>query len=639
MTDRALRRLLVLAAVLAAFAPVLSLGFVGWDDQPFILDNPFIRGLSPTHLRAMAGAVVGGAWMPLSWLTLAVDHAVWGLEPAGYHLTNLLLHAAAALLFFEIGRKLLKDEWAATLAALFFALHPLRVESVAWAAERKGLLAGVLILSSLYARLRSFESARARAWEAAALAAFALSLAAKPNGLTFPLALIALDVFLRRRPRVLAYAPYLALSAATLAATLASTRAAGVESAPLPGAAWGAGQALYGLLFYPWKTLWPAGLSPYYPPRAWFGTWSWELWALAAGAVAAIFALRGRRTAALAAASYALLILPTLGLARHGIAYAAADRFSYLSCLGFALLFGSALGKSRRGRALAAAWLTALGAATWRQCAVWRDPVSLWARTFELEAGALAEGNLGASLVNAGRADEGIARLRAAIALDPALPIRHEALGAALARAGRADEARAAWREGLAAAPSPELAAFLGASLTKDRILTGTALLRAAALARPDNAAWRADLGDALARAGRSAEAKREYAAALALDPALGRAHNNLGLLLEREGRTEDAAERYRMALRDPDSRAQAHHNRGNMLLAAGRGAEAERHYRAALRLDARLLQSQVNLGNILAGRGRYGEAANLYRSALKTDPRSIEARANLIAIARFLRK
>ena len=103
MSDRALLRLLVLAATLAAFAPCLSAGFTGWDDKLFILDNAAIRGLSPAHLRAMAGPFLGGVWIPLTWLSYALDRSLWGVEPAGYHLTSLLLHAAAALLFYEIG--------------------------------------------------------------------------------------------------------------------------------------------------------------------------------------------------------------------------------------------------------------------------------------------------------------------------------------------------------------------------------------------------------------------------------------------------------------------------------------------------------------------------------------------------------
>ena len=645
MSDRTLKRLLILAAVLAAFAPALSAGFVGWDDRPFILDNPFIRGLTWPHLRAMAGASVGGVWMPLTWLSLAVDHSFWGLDPAGYHLTNLLLHAAAALLFYETCRLLLpEDEWTPLFAALFFAIHPLRVESVAWVAERKGVLAGSLCIASLYARLRSFESPRRGAWEGAALAAFALSLTAKPNGLTFPLALIALEALhLRRRPTVRAYAPYFALSAAALGATLFAMDNAGATGAVHTRSAGSiAGQALYGLVFYPWKTLWPSGLAAYYPPRAWFGSWSWESAACAAGIAAACWALRVRRAAAAAAACYALLMIPMLGFVQHGLPFAAADRFSYLPCLGFAVLFGAASGGGPARRSLAAACLLALGIATWRQCFVWRDSLSLWSAAADRAPSALAEANLGGFLVKAGRVEEGIERLRAAVARDPSRAIAHEALGSALSLAGLEIEAREAWRAGLAASPSPEISALLGASISKvnaSAALEGAALLREAIAKHPGRAPWRADLADALLRSGDEAEAARAYEEALALEPALGRAHVNLGLILDRAGRAKEAAAHYRLALRDGAVRAQAHHNWGNLLLREGRTERAEAHYRRAARLDPLLFQSRINLGNILVRRGRMAEAAALYREALKTHPGSVEARANLGAIAPFLRK
>jgi tetratricopeptide (TPR) repeat protein len=630
LNDRALSRLLILAAVLAAFAPALAAGFVGWDEPRFILDNPILRGLTLAHLRAMAGCVLGGVWMPLTWLSLAVDYSLWGLEPAGYHLTNLLLHAAAVLLFYEACRRLLpKNPWAPLFAALFFAIHPLRVESVAWAAERKGVLAGALCMAALYARLRSFESPRRRAWEAAALAAFALSLTAKPNGLTFPLALLALEVFyLRRRPSVRDYVPYFVLSAAAFAATLLAMRKAGLPGdVHPPSAAWGSGQALYGLLFYPWKTLWPSGLAAYYPPRPWFGRWSWELAACASGVALAAAALRARRPGAIAAGCYALLLLPTLGLVRHGVLHAAADRFSYLPCLGFAVLFGAALSESPARRALAAVWLAALGTLTWSQCAVWRDPVALWTATARRAPSALADSNLGIFLVQSGRAEEGLALLEKALIHETREPLIYENLGLILQRRGREQDARAVWRRGLAAAPSPELSALLGASLSD------ATLLQAAVAAVPERAAWRADLGDALATAGHAPQAEVQYAAALALDPDLGRAHNNWGLLLERSGRRPEALEHYRAAVGNANARAQAHHNWGNLLLAENRLRESEPHYREALRLDPRLFQAQVNLGNVLARRGRLAEAAALYRAALKTNPGNIEARANLAAV------
>lgn len=643
--------LLVAAAAFAAFTPALSNGFVSWDDSLFILDNPGIRGLTPAHLRWMGSSVLGGIWQPVSWLSLALDHSLWGLEPAGFHLTNLLIHSATAALFYFVCLRLLGGRrGAALLAALFFAVHPLRVESVAWAAERKGLLSGFFgmaaVLSHLHGRTR------------AAAAAFALSLMSKASSLPLPLALVVLDIhplgrlpadprkWLARslRPAWLALAPLFILSAAAFAIGMLAAHSAGAitEAASL-GRAWTASRALYGLLFYPIKTLWPADLSPYYPPQVWFGRFSWEL-AACVGLIAAIagtVAAAGRRRPALIAALawYALMVLPMLGLVQHGIRYSAADRFSYLPDLGFAVLFGAALARSRAGQALAAAWLLALGVASWRQCGVWLDSMTLWSAASVRAPGAIALGELGGALLHAGHTQDGIARLRETIAEPSAPSTDFVNLGVSLQKLGREAQAREAWRLGLAAAPSAELSALLGASLTKDDIAAGLALLRSAVLVEPGRASWRVDLGDALARGGRVIEAKRQYAVALDLEPELGRAHNNLGLMLEREGRTAEAVAHYQAALRDPGSRAEAHHNWGNVFLAKGRAEDAERHYREALRLDPGLALAQVNLGNILARRGAFAQAAALYRAALKTNPASVEARANLRAIAPLLKK
>jgi len=618
--------LLPAAAVFAAFAPALSASFVSWDDPFLIIENPWIRGLSGPHLRWMVEAVQGGIWQPVTWLSLACDYALWGLEPAGFHMTNVMIHAATSTLFYLVCLRLLDGRrGAALLAALFFALHPLRVESVAWASERKGLLSGFFCMAAVLAHLHG----RSRA----AAAAFALSLMSKASSLPLPFALLALDHLLKRRRSWRGLAPMFVLSAGALLVGMLAGRSAGaVTDMPL---AWTLSRAAHGLLFYPFRTLWPSGLSPYYPPLRSFGHLSWELLALA-GLAAAVWTWGRRRREVLAAlAWFGLMLLPMLGLVQHGIAYAAADRFSYLPCLAFAVLFGAALARSRAGTAVAAAWLLALGAASWRQSAVWRDSVSLWTAATERAPGTIARGELAAALLAAGRTGEGVALLREASAEPGAPSTLHVNLGSALRKGGDEEGARDVWRRGLAAAPSAELEALLGASLSRTDIKASTTLLRSAALSEPSRASWRADLGDALALGGRRTEAKREYETALALEPALGRAHNNLGLLLEGPERVEH----YRAALRDPLSRAEAHHNWGNAHLDAGRTADAERHYRAALRLAPALARAQVNLGNILARRGDYPQAAALYRAALKNEPRSVEARANLTAVASRLRR
>ncbi len=644
MNERTACRLLVGFAALTAFAPCLVAEFAGWDDPVFIVDNPLIRGLSVAHLRGMWESTLGGVRMPLTWLSLAVDHALWGLQPGGFHLTNLLLHVLTALLFHEICRVLFRRldfkeaERGAALAALLWAVHPLRVETVAWAYERKGVLSGALWAAALLARLRSHESARSGRWEAAAVGAYALSLLAKPNGLTFPLVLLVVErALLGLRPAWARYLPYLALSAlAFLATLLAGAAASAVSASALTGLPWKLGQALYGFWFYLLQTISPRKLSVYYAPRPWFPDWSWVHAALAGALAASVVGLRyaGARARPFAAAlaCYALALLPMLGLVQHGVPHAAADRFSYLPGMALAAPLGAWLAAAgRRGVWAGLCLALGLGVGSWRRSGDWATPLTLWSSAVRQRPSANALTNEGTLLAGEGRHAQAVEKLRASLARARHDSAPYEALGSALAALGRDAEAEAAWREGLSHAPSAELSARLGDHLTRrGRRLEGTALLQQAVAERPEKAAWLADLGDALATE-KPGDARAAYERALQREPSLGRALNNLGML------TQDRALFVR-ALRT-ESRSQAQHNLGLLALRAGNIAEAHRRFREAARLDPSFGAPRVNLGNLLARSGRLREAAEQYRAVKKEDRASYEARSNLAAIEAALRR
>src|SRR5882724_330692 len=179
----------VALVAVACFLPTLRNDFVLWDDDLNFTDNPSYRGLSWRQLRWMFTTVHGGHYQPLSWVTLGLDYTLWGMNPAGYHLTSVLLHAANAVLFYHVVLALLRRaavsgpalvlEGAAAVGALFFAIHPLRVESVAWASERRDVLSSLFYLATVLAYLRMAEeegSGRARRWYLVSLACFVLSL-------------------------------------------------------------------------------------------------------------------------------------------------------------------------------------------------------------------------------------------------------------------------------------------------------------------------------------------------------------------------------------------------------------------------------------------------------------------------------
>jgi protein O-mannosyl-transferase len=466
VSGKALSRLLVAAASVAVFAPALTAGFAGWDDPVFVAGNPLIRGLSPAHLREMLTSTLGGVRMPLAWLSLALDHALWGLEPGGYHLTSLLLHALTALLFHELCRALfgrlgLKEaERGALLAALLYAVHPLRVESVAWIYERKGVLSGALWTAALLARLKKHDAERPGRWEAAALACYALSLAAKPNGLTFPLVLLVVErALLGLRPAWTGYLPYFALSAAAFFATLsAGAQEGAVSSATLDSLPWRTGQALYGLWFYILQTLSPQKLSVYYPPKPWFPDWSWWHAFLAAALAGAAFFLRWAgpraRPWALALACYALALLPMLGLVQHGVPHAAADRFSYLAGMALAAPLGAWLASQGwKGSWAAMCLALGLGISSWQRSHDWKTPLSLWSSAARARPSAFALANEGALLLSEGRHEEAVDALRASLMRGKHDALPHENLGRALSALGRKDEAREAYAAALALDP------------------------------------------------------------------------------------------------------------------------------------------------------------------------------------------
>ncbi len=658
---RVLLGLLVVAAAVAAFAPALDNGFVTWDDGSYIVDNPGIRALAATNLRWMSTTSKNGLWQPLTWLSLAVDYKLWNLDAFGYHLMNLLLHALAALLFYRVCLDLFDRAaaragseaaaWCAALSALFFAVHPLRVESVAWATERKDVLSGVFLFAAIALYLRGRRLA--------APACFALSLAVKGAGVALPAALVVLEIYpLRRlpadprrwlaprhRPLWLGLAPFAVLGLGGAALNTAAGVARDVIH-PLSerGLLLRAGQVAYSLVFYPWKTAFPANLAAYYPPGPWFGSWSWPLWACAAAAGCAagaawLLARRGRPLLAAALAAYVALLLPSSGIAQLGIPFSACDRYSYISCLPFALLFGAALGaRGRSGRLAAAVWLLALGSWSRAQCAVWRDTETLWRAADARAPSALALSNLGATLVEAGHFDEGVAVLESATRLYPRMALPYANLGVARLKVGDQRGAVEAFKMGLLREEPADLHAKLGrvlAAAGDDELPAAIAQLRAAIALTKDNLPSRFELAGALTRLGKYDEADAQYALVAGAEPKYPRLLANWGLLAARRGDAALAVSRYRRALYERDGRPEANYNWGNALMDAGRLDEAERHYHEAVRLAPELAQARVNLGNIAARRGRWREAAAFYRAALKTSPGLKEAEHNLAAVRR----
>lgn len=270
------------------FFPALRADWVDWDDQTNFLDNPHYRGLQWSRLQWMLTTNLMGHWIPVTWLTLGMDYVVWGMNPFGYHLTNLLWHTASAVLFYLVTRRLLGltmpsassvvRSAGAAAATLFFAIHPLRVESVAWITERRALTSGFFLLLAVLSYLKTHERPpEVRAgWRLVALASTALALGSKAIVMGLPLVLVILDVYpLRRlgpgfrdwrssrgRSVWLEKIPFALLAAAAAVIAFNVQRSTGyLTPATLETRL---AIAAYNVWFHAWKTFVPLNLSPVY---------------------------------------------------------------------------------------------------------------------------------------------------------------------------------------------------------------------------------------------------------------------------------------------------------------------------------------------------------------------------------------
>lgn len=463
----AIAGLVVLGTVLA-FWPVLGNGWIGdWDDGPWLVANTHYRGLGTSQLRWMFTTLLGKHYQPLTWITYACDYLLWGLNPAGYHATNLAVHAASAALYFLLARRLLaaatgqalsKVQVESAFAALLFSIHPLRVEPVAWAADRRDLLAGFFFLATVLAYLRAQAEPRHRqAWLGAACGAYALSLLSKGVGLSLPVVLLVLDWYPGRRLRtgaslraaLIEKIPFALMSAASFAG-LAAAQSGALRT---PGSVLRIerlDQAVYGMAFYLGKTIFPAGLAAFYEiPTHWAALAPiWLLCAALTGLITVLAVRLRREFPALLAAwvCYAATVFPMLGLATDSYQLAA-DRYTYLSCLAWPLLAAAGLRRARsingpRASAFAAVLVAMLGALTWRQTLFWRDPQSLWAHTLELEPDSvIAHMNFGNLMVREGRLDEAAAHYQKALDLNQVCVSAQDRLAAVFDDPARAPEA------------------------------------------------------------------------------------------------------------------------------------------------------------------------------------------------------
>ncbi len=529
---------------LLVFLPSRHGTFLNWDDDALIVQNAEFRGLGWTQLRWMFSTTFMGHYQPLTWVSYALNFESGGLNPTGYLLTNVVLHCIAAVLVFALTSRILAITMprigaavlilASMAGAWLFALHPLRVESVAWITERRDVLSSVFLLASVWAWL-SYAMGRRQAhlWYIASVGLLLLSLLSKAWGMTLFAVLLVLDIYpLLRWSRgsaqrlLIEKLPFLILGVAAAARALMAQSSA-VMAERERGWLYRALQSIYGLAFYPWKSLLPIGLSPIYEHPTQLSVSELRILAAIAaviGITVVLFVLRHRWPAGLAAwAIYVIVISPVLGLVQAGPQFVA-DRYSYLACIPFVVLLAAGIAKlaarfgSKWVGGAVAATLIALVILTGRQIPVWRDSWSLWRAAIEHDPTSWnANSNLGSLYFKANDFPAAERHYRLAHDAVPHFALPTVNLAWCLGRMGKNDECLVLLRQ----------ASAMDSVSNNDMLMIANGL-------------------KALKQSG---EAREMLERLIARDPRDGEAHFRLANLLNESGESDRAAEQFRIAI------------------------------------------------------------------------------------------
>jgi tetratricopeptide (TPR) repeat protein len=549
------------------FGQTLRHGFVNYDDPTYVYENAtVIKGLS---LGAVAWAFTNSHarnWHPLTTLSHMLDSQLFGLEPWGHHFTNVFLHAMTVLLLFFVLWQMTGAYWRSAFVAAIFAIHPLRVESVAWVAERKDVLSGLFFILTLAAYVR-YARKRTGVRYAAVVLFFALGLMSKPMLVTLPLVLLLLDYWPLGRvaglesgrfklrpaiPLLIEKTPLLVLSAASCLVTFLVQKSGGAQAEPLP-LTWRIGNAITAYVTYVLQMIWPIKLAPLYPhPEGTLPAWAVVGALLILFVVTAIVFVRRRNNPYLVTGWlwYLGMLAPVIGIVQVGV-QGWADRYTYLPQIGLYLLLtwtvADVTARWRHRRELLSAGtalvLAPLGWAASVQASRWRDSETLWRHTLAVtNNNEVAYINLGEVLDKGGDIDGALAYHEKALEIrshkqtsryDFLLALTHANIGSALRRKGLMDDAIAHYEKAVEWQPDyAEGYLGLGGALTeKGRFDAAIEAFRKAVALHSEYAEAYVGWATALVRQGRDEEAITQFEKALEIAPQSLVALNNLAWL------------------------------------------------------------------------------------------------------------
>lgn len=548
--------------------------FINFDDPIYIVRNLHVRsGLTIANMQWAFTSVHAANWHPLTWISHMADVSLWGMKASGHHLTSLGLHVATTVLLYLLLWRITGRRWPSLAVAALFGVHPLHVESVAWAAERKDVLSGLLFMATLHAYV-SYVRRPGLVKYAVMVLLFACGLMAKPMLITLPVILLLLDRWPLERydtdqhsggvtfarlllEKLPLFVLALASGLVTLYAQQAGDTVATLVEAPFSLRLANAMLACCGYLA---KLIWPVSLSVFYPLPQFIPLWQIAVTSsVCIGFTLLAILTRHRRPYLFVGWFwYVCTLIPVIGLVQVG-SQSMADRYMYLPMTGLliALVWASAeVGFGRRW--LIAAFITAVtacSALTIRQIRFWHDDIALYTHSLDISEGNyVAHINLGCALGEAGRHMEAIEHFRAALRISPANADAHYNLGDSLLKTGQVDEALVA--------------------------ITNAIRLR------PGRAVFYNELGACLQRKGDLSGALDSFDKAIQLDPELLNLMFNKAQCLIKLGRIDEAVTYFQRSLEQWPDDAECHYRLALALASLGRTDEAGRHFSEARRLN-----------------------------------------------------
>lgn len=687
-----LKLILCLALAVVTFVcywPVRENGFIRLDDQEYLTQNPNVNaGLTWSGVAWAFATGHACNWHPLTWLSHMLDCQLFGLNPAGHHLSNLLFHVANSVLLFVLLQRMTRSVWRSGLVAALFALHPTHVESVAWAAERKDVLSTLFFLLTLltyirYVRLSSWAHADAptsiggaakhsgdpafsfdrfclyRPWlfYSLALVLFALGLMSKPMVVTLPFILLLLDYWPLERwdmsnfrdqvPKLVRLVgekiPFFLLALAGSVITFLVQDAGGatysMDRIPLSMRLANAATAY---VRYLGKLFWPSDLSVFYPYRE-----HWPVTFIVGSIlllilVSAVCLVWGRRERYLLPGWLWFLgtLVPTIGIVQVG-SQSMADRYLYLPSIGLFVLVAWGLATLVKNRVIAArlvclatpAAVAVLFFCSTAQVKCWQSDEKLFRHALEVtQDNYLAYVHLADASDSAGRRNEALNFCLEALRVRPRFAEGHYNAGTYLLELGRMDVAITHLREAVAIDPkfAPAHANLGKALLTRGEVADAITQFSEATELEPESAEAHYRLGTALLAASKPSQAITELSRSLALNPADPEAHMNLGIAIASQGKTAEATVHFSNAVHRAPHHPRARLNLGLALLNQGRPTEAVTQFEVALRLSPRDVNAHYQIALALVQSGRRADAVAHCREALRLAPDFSPAAAEL---------